>query len=205
MANSFGEIAFTPRVQEEQKRHGSFAQYSRIMAQQTEPQRLGSVEQEFIASLDGFYMATVSESGWPYVQYRGGAPGFLHVLDESTLAFADLRGNRQYISVGNLRHDARAALFLMDYARQIRLKILARVEVVEGEASKALLARLPAPEKRAVVERLLLLHLEAFDWNCQQHITPKFTTEQVKTLLDPLQEKLQALEAENAALRARLD
>lgn len=162
-------------------------------------------EQAFIAARDSFYMASVSETGWPYVQHRGGPAGFLHVLDPKLLGFADLRGNKQYISLGNLEHDARVALFLMDYAHQTRLKILGRVEIYEGDARAAeLLPQLATCEKGAVAERVILIHVEAFDWNCPQHITPRYTLEELQESLEPVRKRLESLEAENAELRRRL-
>jgi predicted pyridoxine 5'-phosphate oxidase superfamily flavin-nucleotide-binding protein len=149
-------------------------------------------------------MATVSETGWPYVQHRGGPVGFLKVVDEKTLAFADYRGNRQYISVGNLVADDRAALILMDYAHQARLKMYVRVEAVPLEADAELAALVSVAGYRAKPERILRLHLAAFDWNCPQHITPRFTEGEVNEAVRPLRERLAQLESENAELRARL-
>src|SRR5262245_3229435 len=160
-------------------------------------------EAAFIADRDSFYMATVSETGWPYVQHRGGPPGFLKVVDEKTLAFADYRGNRQYISVGNLAGDDRASLILMDYAGGARLKIYARVEAVALDADPALARLVADPGYRAKPERILLLHLMAFDWNCPQHITPRFTEAEISEAVQQLRERLATLAAENAQLRAR--
>jgi predicted pyridoxine 5'-phosphate oxidase superfamily flavin-nucleotide-binding protein len=166
---------------------------------------LGPDEQYFIGLRDSFYMASVSETGWPYVQHRGGPKGFVHVIDPKLIAFADLRGNKQYISVGNLEHDARVALFFMDYPNQTRLKILGRVEIHENDAAApALFESLRTAEPHAVIERAILIHVEAFDWNCPQHITPRYTLEELEPSLAPLRERLTALEAENATLRARV-
>src|ERR1700751_3766685 len=116
-------------------------------------------------------MASISETGWPYIQHRGGSKGFLRVLDDRTIGFADLRGNKQYISMGNLQHDSRVALFLMDYPRQQRLKILGRAEVHEGgETAEKLMPALIVPEEKTPSERAILIHIDAFDWNCPQHI-----------------------------------
>jgi hypothetical protein len=148
-------------------------------------------------------MASTSETGWPYLQFRGGAKGFLRVIDEKTLGFADLRGNRQYISVGNLEHDNRVALFLMDYARQSRLKILGRAEVHEGsDEAVRLISQLRVPEEKTPSERAVLIHVEAFDWNCPQHITPRYTVEEWAHILEPMRRRLDALEAENKRLRS---
>ena len=161
-------------------------------------------EEAFIAARDSFYMASVSETGWPYVQYRGGPAGFLKVIDERTLAFADFRGNRQYISVGNLDVNDRVALILVDYPRRARLKILAHVQRLALDAEPGLLERVSDPAYRAKPERIFRLRLAAFDWNCPQHIVPRFTEGEISQAVQPLHQKLQALEAENRALRERL-
>jgi predicted pyridoxine 5'-phosphate oxidase superfamily flavin-nucleotide-binding protein len=161
-------------------------------------------EAAFIAERDSFYMATASETGWPYVQHRGGPPGFLKVIDETTLAFADYRGNRQYISVGNLGSDDRAALILMDYAGKARLKIYGHVETVALDRNNGLAALVAVPGYKAKPERILVLHLVAFDWNCPQHITPRFTEIEISQAIQPLRDRLSALEAENTDLRAQL-
>lgn len=161
-------------------------------------------EEAFIAARDSFYMASVSETGWPYVQYRGGPPGFLKVIDETTLAFADFRGNRQYISVGNLDANDRVALILVDYPRRARLKILAHAERLTLDADPALLKKVIDPSYRARPERIFRLRLAAFDWNCPQHIVPRFTEAEIARAVQPLHDKVEALEAENQALRERL-
>jgi predicted pyridoxine 5'-phosphate oxidase superfamily flavin-nucleotide-binding protein len=151
-----------------------------------------------------FYMATVSETGWPYVQHRGGPAGFLHVIDDWTLAFADFRGNRQYISLGNIAANNRVALLLMDYANRRRLKIYAMIEVKEL-ANDPQLAVIVAPTGyRAKVERAFLLHLEAFDWNCSQHITARFSEQDIAAALAPVRAHIAQLEAENKMLRDKL-
>jgi predicted pyridoxine 5'-phosphate oxidase superfamily flavin-nucleotide-binding protein len=200
MSRRFAELAFTPLVKEQQ--HGSRRQYARVEETGEPGDRLSDFEQEFIAGRDGFYMASTSETGWPYIQYRGGEKGFLHVLDDRTLGFADLRGNKQYISVGNLRHDDRVALFFMDYPHQYRLKILGRATVHENDAEAAeLIAKLRVPQEKTPAERAMIIHVEAFDWNCPQHITPRYTQEELATVLEPMRKRLEALEAENARLR----
>src|SRR6185437_5415795 len=199
------ELAFTPLVKHEQQKHGSRDQYQRAYDHGKQGDALGPQEQAFIAARDSFYMASVSETGWPYVQHRGGPAGFLHVLDPKRLAFADLRGNLQYVSLGNLEHDARVALFLMDYPHQTRLKILGRVEIHEGDARAfELLPQLATDERGAVAERVMLIHVEAFDWNCPQHITSRYTLEELEASLEPVRKRLEALEAENAELRRNL-
>ncbi|MDQ0560214.1 putative pyridoxine 5'-phosphate oxidase superfamily flavin-nucleotide-binding protein [Rhizobium mesoamericanum] len=159
----------------------------------------------FIASRDSFYMASVSETGWPYVQHRGGKAGFLKVVDERTMAFADYRGNRQYISAGNFAANDRACLFLMDYVRRARLKIYAHVERLALDADQELTDLVSDPTYKGRAERIFKLRLEAFDWNCPQHIIPRYTEQQVEQAVAPLREQLQRMETENATLRARLE
>jgi uncharacterized protein len=202
MGRRFAELAFTPLVKEQQQKHGSRYLYERTERSNDAGDRLGEFEVEFIKERDGFYMASTSETGWPYIQHRGGAKGFLRVLDDHTLGFADLRGNKQYISMGNLQHDNRVALFLMDYAHQLRLKILGRAEVHEGdEPAQKLMPDLIVPEEKTPSERAVLIHVEAFDWNCPQHITPRYTIEELEASLAPMRRRLEFLEAENARLR----
>lgn len=162
-------------------------------------------EVAFIASRDSFYIASVSETGWPYVQHRGGKEGFLKVIDKQTMAFADYRGNRQYISVGNFAANDRACLFLIDYVRRARLKIYAHVERLTLDADEALRDLVSDPTYKGRAERLFKLRLEAYDWNCPQHIIPRYTEQQVEQAVAPFRAKLQQLEAENAALRTQLE
>lgn len=160
-------------------------------------------EAAFIAARGSFYLASVSQTGWPYIQHRGGPPGFLRTLDETTLGFADYRGNRQYLSLGNIADDDRVALFLMDYPQRRRLKILAHMTTHDLDAEPDLAARLATPDYRGVPERAFTLRLAAFDWNCPQHITPRFTPADIAAASAPLHARIAALEAENALLRAR--
>jgi len=202
MSRRFAELAFTPLVKEQQKKHGSRHLYERAERSGDPVDHLGPDEREFIEDRDGFYMASTTETGWPYIQYRGGSRGFLRILDDRTLGFADLRGNKQYISTGNLLHDDRVALFFMDYARQQRLKILGHAEIHEGdETARKLLPDLIVPEEKTPAERAVLIHIEAFDWNCPQHITPRYTAEELEEALAPIRRHLQALEEENARLK----
>jgi predicted pyridoxine 5'-phosphate oxidase superfamily flavin-nucleotide-binding protein len=203
MPYGFLDIALTPSVRAAQEAMGSDGIWRNFKGHRAFDE-LTPREAAFIGERDSFYMATVSETGWPYVQHRGGPPGFLRVVDKKTLAFADYQGNRQYLSVGNLAADDRAALILVDYARRARLKIYAHVEAVALDADPALTARVADPTYRAKPERILVLHLEAFDWNCPQHITPRFTEQEIAVAIQPLRDRLQALEAENAELRAKL-
>ena len=205
MGRRFQELAFTPLVKEHQQEHGSRSQYERLAERAPLGNTLGPDEQAFLALRDSFYMASVSETGWPYVQHRGGPKGFVHIINPSLIGFADLRGNKQYISLGNLEHEPRVALFFMDYPHQTRLKILGRVEIHEHDAeASALIESFRPANKSDIVERVILIHVEAFDWNCPQHITPRYTVEEFQEALTPIQERLATLEAENAALRDKL-
>ncbi|MDR3519109.1 MAG: pyridoxamine 5'-phosphate oxidase family protein [Azospirillaceae bacterium] len=163
--------------------------------------RFSELEAAFIVARDSFYLASVAPTGWPYIQHRGGPPGFLRVLDESTLGFADFRGNRQYLTLGNLGAGDRVALFLMDYPHRRRLKILARMAPHDLAAEPDLAARLATPGYRGVAERGFTLRLHAFDWNCPQHITPRFTQAEVEAAAAPLRARLHLLETENRHLR----
>jgi uncharacterized protein len=174
MAYGFMDIAATPSVKAAQVANGSGAYWADFKGDRAFD-RFTEAEAEFIAARDSFYMATVSESGWPYVQHRGGPPGFLRVLGEKTLAFADFRGNRQYISIGNAASNNRTSLILVDYPNRRRLKIYARIEVKDLSTDTALAEKLTLPGYKAKPERAILMHLEAFDWNCPQHITPRFS------------------------------
>ena len=203
MSYGFLDIAATPSVRAAQAAMGSEHLWQNFKGHR-EFDAFTSEEVGFITKRDSFYMATASQTGWPYIQHRGGPAGFLKVVDTKTLAFADYRGNRQYISVGNLAADDRAALILVDYAAKARLKIYAHVEAVPLDADPTLTERVAVPGYKAKPERILLLHLVAFDWNCPQHITPRFTEREISEAMRPLHERLAALEAENAALRATL-
>ena len=178
MGHRFLEIAGTPAVHAAQAEHGSRQAYARMEGGVPRNDRLGDDEIAFIAGRDGMVMATVSETGWPYVQHRGGPPGFMKVLDERTIGFADYRGNKQYLSVGNLRADDRVALLLIDPAQRRRLKLLGRAESVDLAEAPALASRLVDSAYGAKVERGFRIRIEAFDWNCPQHITPRFTLEE---------------------------
>jgi len=184
MPRKYTQIAFTDSVKQVQTDYGSRATAAKVEAWEIDDEHLSERESEFIAQRDGFYMATVNEDGWPYMQFRGGPEGFLKVLDASTLAFADFRGNKQYVSMGNLRHDDRVALFFMDYPGRQRLKMMARTEVFDAAERPDLLAQVKDPDYSARVERVVLLHVVAFDWNCPQHITPRFTEQEFAAAKD---------------------
>jgi predicted pyridoxine 5'-phosphate oxidase superfamily flavin-nucleotide-binding protein len=204
MPYRFLDIAVTPSVRAAQAEMGADRIWENFKGHR-EFDRFTEKEVEFIATRDSFYMASVSETDWPYVQHRGGPPGFLKVIDDKTLAFADYRGNRQYVSTGNFAANDRACLFLMDYPRRGRLKIYAHVEKVALDADPALTELVTDTAYKAKLERIFRLRLETFDWNCQQHITPRFTEQEVAQAVRPLREHLAQLESENAALRARLE
>jgi len=204
MSYGFLDIASTPSVKAAQEANGSRAMFEAFSGDRAFD-RIGPDEAAYIAERDSFYMASVSETGWPYVQHRGGPPGFLRVLDDKTLAFADFRGNRQYISLGNIAASGRVALILVDYPNRARLKLYATIEARELAGDPALALQVALDGYRARVERAFVLHLQAFDWNCAQHITPRFTQAQIDAALAPFRAHMAALEAENRDLRARLD
>jgi predicted pyridoxine 5'-phosphate oxidase superfamily flavin-nucleotide-binding protein len=203
MGYRFLEIAATPAVKAAQTANGSAGVYDRFVGQR-DFVRFTPAELDFIAQRDSFYMATVSESGWPYVQHRGGPPGFLRALDDRTLACADFRGNRQYISVGNLAANDRACLFLMDYPNRRRLKMYARVEIRTAAEAPETLPAVAMPGYAGKIERALVFHLQAFDWNCPQHIHPRFTESELSDLLEPMRQRMERLEAENTRLKEKL-
>lgn len=178
--NNFTRLAFTPTVKAIQTERGSRDAYARMEA--NDHHALGWQERLFIEARDSFYMATVGENGWPYVQHRGGPAGFLRVLDETTLAFADFRGNRQYVSTGNVIDTRRTALILVDYPAQRRLKVWAGAQIVRPEDDPELAARVALDGYDAEVERIFKLEVMALDWNCPQHITPRYTREEIEAL-----------------------
>ena len=197
MPYNFLDLVSTPAVKAAQQANGSLDYWSNFSGDRVFD-RLTAGEAAFIAERDSFYMATISENGWPYVQHRGGPPGFLQILDERTLACADFRGNRQYISVGNLAASDRASLILMDYAGRRRLKIFAHAEVSNDPE---VVARVALPSYKAKIERAMVFHLEAFDWNCPQHITPRFTPTEIEQGVSVLRQRIAELEAENRMLK----
>jgi hypothetical protein len=202
MSYKFLELASTPSVLAAQAANGSLEMWQRLEDSDRAFDRFTDDEAAFIAARDSCYLATVSETGWPYIQHRGGPAGFLKILDPTTLAFADFRGNRQYITVGNIAANDRVAMILVDYPNRARLKILAHMEARDLRTDPALAARLALPGYKAKPERALVLHLETFDWNCPQHITPRYTVAEIEAATAPLHARIAALEAETAALRA---
>lgn len=201
MSHKFYDLTFTSSVKAAQEHYGVRRNYARFEGGEPDFHGLSNAENDFIEARDGFYMATVGEDGQPYLQFRGGPAGFLKILDERTLGYADFRGNLQYISVGNLSVNNRAALFLMDYANKARLKILVTIEVKEAKEAPAIIGKLTMPGYKAKIERALILHVEAFDWNCPQHITPRFTMDEIRQMNEPLYEKVEKLEVEIRELK----
>jgi hypothetical protein len=204
MAKSFGSVVFTPVIKALQERYGSRKQYEKLSQSGDAPARLGPEEKKFLGERDTFYMANIGSSGWPYVQHRGGPKGFLKVIDDRTLAFADFRGNRQYITAGNVTTNDRVALIVVDYPRQLRLKILGHAEIFEGEDAKEWVKKVREPGYNATVERVFVIRIEAFDWNCPQHITPRFTEDEIRDALAPVETRMQRLEDDNKKLREEI-
>jgi hypothetical protein len=179
----FSQIAFTDAVKAIQEKAGSRASYARMEARDDGTCRLDPEAAEFIESRDSFYLSSVNVEGWPYIQHRGGPKGFLHVLDDKHIAFADYGGNRQYVSLGNLEGNDRVALFLMDYPSRSRLKLLGRARAVPlAEFDDALKKLAPPQGYPAKVERAIVIEIAGWDWNCPQHITPRYTIEELQAL-----------------------
>jgi uncharacterized protein len=199
VGHRFAEIAFTNTVKSFQSTHGSRDNYARGETGEDSNFLMGQREADFIGARDSFYMASVSETGWPYVQHRGGPAGFVKVIDQRTFGFADFRGNRQYVSVGNVTTDNRVSLFFMDYAHKKRLKLLGRVSLIDS-SDDTILKHLELPDYRAHIERAFVIKVEAFDWNCPQHITQRFSLAEVEAAAAPLHERIAALEAELSRL-----
>ena len=205
MPLAFADIAFTPSVRAVQETQGSAQAYAKFLRPEAQGgDRLSEREATFISRRDGFYQSTVSETGWPYVQYRGGPSGFLKVIDDKTIAYADFRGNRQYLSVGNLAANDRVSLILMDYPNRQRLKIWGRVKLVDAAEAPGLMAELHDETYRARPERAVVITIEAFDWNCPQHIPRRFTLDEIETDITNLHEEIAQLRAENERLEKRL-
>lgn len=181
MNQNFTRFAFTDSVKEAQEHYGTRHAYSR-MEKSGDRHLLTAKEAAFIESRDSFYMATVGENDWPYVQFRGGPQGFLKVMDERTIGYADFRGNGQYISTGNLHANSRASLILVDYPSQQRLKVWAESSITGAEEDVELFQQLAMPEYDARIERLVMLTVQAYDWNCPRHITQRYTVDEFNSL-----------------------
>lgn len=198
MSRAFADITFTPSVKQAQARCGSRQSNRGFEASPERQDALTEAEADFIERTDGFFQASVGETGWPYVQFRGGPKGFVKVLDAKTIAFADFRGNVQYISVGNISADPRVALVLLDQAEPARLKIWGKARVIEKADDPALASRLQVPGYAGQVERVIVISVEAYDWNCPRHITPRFTEAEIRERMEPLLEELAALRDRHA-------
>lgn len=203
MARAFADIVFTPAVRAQQSRMGSADGYASFLADDApRADMLGPAEADFIAARDGFYQATVSETGWPYVQFRGGPIGFLKVLTPNTIAYADFRGNRQYVSAGNLSGNDRVSVILMDYPNRRRLKLWGRARLIETVDEPDVVVSLHDQAYRARPERAVVIKVEAFDWNCPQHIPMRLTIDEMQPHLSELQNEVQSLKAENQRLKS---
>jgi len=192
MLTNFLKLAVTDSVRQAQEQYCGSSQ--RVVSA-SEPDVLTEEEIAFIQTRDSFYMATVTENGWPYIQHRGGRAGFLRVLNPQTLAFADYRGNRQMLSTGNLASNNRVALFLMDYPQRTRLKILGHARVEDARHHPELVQQLAEPDVQRIVERLFFIEVVGFDWNCPKHITPRYTEQEIQELVSPLKQRIAELEA----------
>ncbi len=211
MSDDYARIAFSEHVKAAQEHYGSRAAISRWVHQQYASPTPGpgpeltTFEREFLAEKDGFYIATVSDTGWPYVQFRGGPPGFVECPDTHTLTWPDFRGNRQYITTGNLDHDPRVALFFMDYPNRLRLKIFGTASVVDVRDDRSQSHAQALRGYVARVERRISVHVDAYDWNCPQHITPRYTESEIQAVTAPLQQRVRDLEEQLAQVRLPAD
>lgn len=203
MAKNFASIAFTDAVKAIQEKNGSRASYAR-MAQHTYVDGLTENEIDFISQRDSFYMATIGDNGYPYIQHRGGPKGFVKVLDTKRIAFIDFRGNMQYISIGNMATNNNVAIIMVDYPAKARLKLYAKAEIVELKDNAVLLEELNLANYKFKPERMMLLHIEAYDWNCPQHITPRYTVEDIEEAFNSQRQHIAILQAEITALKQKL-
>ena len=203
MAKNFGALAFTDSVKALQEKNGSRSSYAR-MEREKYVDGLTENEMEFIAQRDSFYMASIGENNFPYIQHRGGPKGFVKVIDAKRIGFIDFRGNMQYISVGNISANNNVALIMVDYPSKTRLKILAKAEVVELKDDPALYDLLDLSEYKFKPERMIVLHIEAYDWNCPQHITPRYTIKDIEDAFAAQRDHIAKLEAEVKELRSKL-
>jgi uncharacterized protein len=193
MADKFMQMVLTPAVQRAEDKY--FGKHQ-VVQSAPESNALTASEAFFIDSRDSFYMATISETGWPYVQHRGGPPGFVKVLGPNLIGFADLKGNRQLISTGNLDASDRVALFMMDYPHRTRLKLLGHARVLDAREHPELVSQLAPESLRSKVERLFLIQVISYDWNCPQYITPRFTVAEIEKYVGPLKARIAELEAQ---------
>ncbi|MCW5646444.1 MAG: pyridoxamine 5'-phosphate oxidase family protein [Sphingopyxis sp.] len=205
MARNYRHTMFSDAVKALQERHGSRASYLKMDAgADGTPDALTAKELDYIALRDSFYMASVTAHGWPYMQHRGGPAGFLRHIAGNRIGFADYRGNKQYISTANLAGNDRVSLFLMDYPNKDRLKLVGHAHSIELADDPELVTSLMPEGYRAVPERAFLIDVIGWEWNCSQHITPRFTEAEISAAIQPMAAELGQLRAENAALHARL-
>ncbi len=195
MAKNYSEIAFSNASKLLQEQFGSRVNYARV-EQNSLFKGLTENEIEFIAERDSFYLATVGENGYPYIQHRGGPKGFVKVLDNRRLGFIDFKGNMQYVSIGNLATNDKVALFFMDYKQKTRLKMYAKAEIVDLSNDMELFKTLHLNDYKFRPERMMVLNIEAYDWNCPQHITPRYTVDEIELALEPQKEYIRKLETE---------
>ncbi len=198
MPNIVSDVAFTPAVKAAQQQRGSRESYARMEQRGGWQDRVTPDLASFISQRDSFYFGTASKDGQPYIQHRGGPKGFLKVMDEKTLGFADFSGNAQYISIGNLDENNKAFIFLMDYPNQSRIKIWGTAEIHEGNAN--LMHQLTVLDYRGKPQRAVTFHIHAWDGNCPQHIVPRWTAEELAPVLDAYKNRIEELERENQKL-----
>ncbi|MEO5891769.1 MAG: pyridoxamine 5'-phosphate oxidase family protein [Ferruginibacter sp.] len=203
MAKNFGAIAYSVPVKEMQKKLGSRATYARV-ERDTYIDGLTDNEVDFISQRDSFYMASIGEHGFPYIQHRGGPKGFLKVLDSKRIGFIDFKGNMQYITVGNLATNNNVAMIMVDYPARARLKIFAKAEIIELKENPALYNLLDLSKYKFRPERMMVLNIEAYDWNCPQHIIPRYTAEEIEQAFAPERNRMAKLEDEIKTLKARI-
>lgn len=204
MATNFAAIAFSDAVKALQEKHGSRKSYER-MEKFNVINGLSENEMGFISNRDNFYLASIGEKNFPYIQHRGGPKGFVKVLDKNTIGFIDFSGNKQYISVGNFVTNNNVALIMMDYPGRARLKIFAKAEIIELKDNPELLSKLDLEDYQFRPERMMFFHIEAFDWNCPQHIIQRFTVEEIQIAFKPQLDFISKLEAENKMLKDKLE
>jgi uncharacterized protein len=203
MTDRYLQIATSDAVKDLQKRWGSRTAYASLESGPLTSNQLGPEEIAFIEAQDSFFLGSINESGWPYIQHRGGPPGFLHVLGKNQLGFPDYKGNRQYLSFGNILKNPRVSLFLIDYPARARLKIFGHAKLVEGDLVPEALRKIENGPGAPQVDRAIIVQVEALHWNCPKYITPRFTEAQVRAAIDPLVQRIQDLEAKLAQVSAK--
>ena len=203
MTDRYLEIATSDAVKALQERWGSRSAYSRLESGPLTNNQLGPEEIAFIEAQDSFFLASINDSGWPYIQHRGGPPGFLKVLENNQLGFPDFKGNRQYLSFGNILKNPRVSLFLIDYPARARLKIFGHAKLVEGDDLPDALRKIENDPGATPIGRGIIVQVEAFHWNCPKYIVPRFTEEQVRTAVAPLVKRIHDLEAELARISTK--